>query len=144
MSSNNPYRRPPDRPRRRITAAVLAIALTVLGLVMVTSPARAAGTVPAIAYILDSSTAGARVLVVDMIDGTIMGSIPTGTTAARMAVTPDGTRAYVTKSGQDMLVIDTATDRVIANVDVGNYASSLAFPTWSRWCETPRVSGVLT
>ncbi|MEV0732649.1 IPT/TIG domain-containing protein, partial [Polymorphospora sp. NPDC050346] len=128
MSSNNPYRRPPDRPRRRLTAAVLTIALTVLGLVMVTSPARAAGTVPTIAYI----TMGNQVWVHDMVGNAPIDFFRTDATGASasavaLTVTPDGTRAYVAnENSYAVSVVDTATDGVITNITVGGAPQALA------------------
>jgi len=47
-------------------------------------------------------------------------SIPVGDTPLGIALTPDGTRAYVANRGSDTVsVIDTVTDTVIARIPTG-------------------------
>jgi YVTN family beta-propeller protein len=51
----------------------------------------------------------------------VIATIPVGTYPEAVAVSPDGTRAYVTNnSANTVSVIDTATNTVTTNIPVGN------------------------
>lgn len=57
----------------------------------------------------------------------VLTTIPVGDSPARVAVAPDGARAYVTNTGPDSVsVIDTTTNAVVATVSVAEDPSSLA------------------
>lgn len=80
-------------------------------LVVIAAPAHGAGER---AYVADGSGA---VSVVDVGSGTVLRTIPVGARPLDVAVSPDGSRAYVTNSlSHTISVIDTATDTVIATV----------------------------
>jgi YVTN family beta-propeller protein len=52
---------------------------------------------------------------------------PVGRYPFFVVITPDGTRAYVTVNGLNIVsVIDTATDTVVANVPVGAFPNGIA------------------
>ena len=58
--------------------------------------------------------------VVDAAAGTVVASVPVGTSPMGVVVNPEGTRAYVANAASGTVsVIDTATDAVIATVPVG-------------------------
>ena len=55
------------------------------------------------------------------------GTLPVGTAPTRVAVTRDGSRAYVTNRDSDSIsVIDTAADAVIETIPVGDSPTYLA------------------
>ncbi len=57
-----------------------------------------------------------------------VGSIPVGNQPYGIAVSPDGTRAYVGNNVSNTVsVIDTATNRVLTNIPVGNGPRGVAF-----------------
>jgi YVTN family beta-propeller protein len=50
----------------------------------------------------------------------VIATIPVGVNPDGVAITPDGGRAYVANNGSNTLsIIDTATNRVVATVPVG-------------------------
>ncbi len=60
------------------------------------------------------------VSVIDTATNTVIGTIPVGLVPFGVAITPGGTRGYVTnESGATVSVIDTATNTVIATIPVG-------------------------
>ena len=64
---------------------------------------------------------GAHVSVIDTATNTVIATIPVGVAPFGVAVTPDGTRAYVANVGSDTVsVIDTATNTVTATIPVGD------------------------
>ncbi|MCV7370357.1 beta-propeller fold lactonase family protein [Mycolicibacterium duvalii] len=68
------------------------------------------------------------VTVVDRTTGSVVATIPVGGSATAVAVTPDGTRAYVTLKSflGKVAVIDTATNTVVTTVRVGSHPTGLA------------------
>ena len=56
---------------------------------------------------------------------TVVGSIPVGSAPFGVAVTPDGSKVYVTNERRTVSVIDTATNTVAAPIPVG-----IAPPAW--------------
>ena len=60
------------------------------------------------------------VLVIDTATNTVVATIAVGQTPFGVAITPDGTRAYVTNQNSNTVsVIDTATNTVVATIPVG-------------------------
>ncbi|MFN0015123.1 MAG: PKD-like domain-containing protein [Saprospiraceae bacterium] len=82
------------------------------------------------AYIAGSN----RVLVLDVIAGTITASIPVGGGAFGVSVSPDGTRVYVACANTDNLyVLDAATNVVLTTVPLGDAPSGVVVsPDGSR------------
>jgi YVTN family beta-propeller protein len=67
-----------------------------------------------------------NVSVIDTENDTVTNSVQVGSSPWGVAVTPDGTKVYVTNAGSDNVsVIDTATDNVIATVKVGSFPVAL-------------------
>jgi YVTN family beta-propeller protein len=58
---------------------------------------------------------------------TVVATVPVGSFPYGVAVTPDGTHAYVANQGSnDVSVIDTASNTVVATIPVGNAPSGVA------------------
>ena len=73
------------------------------------------------------------VSVIDTATNTVVATVPVGTGPIGVAVTPTGTRVYVTLVTGFVSVIDTATNTVAATVPVGNSAGAVAVtPTGTR------------
>ena len=67
-------------------------------------------------------------LAVAVVPGVASASIPVGKMAQGLAISPDGTRAYVANSHANTVsVIDTNTRTVTATVPVGLYPLGVAF-----------------
>ena len=65
--------------------------------------------------------------VIDTATNTVIATIPVGDTPCGVAVSPDGTRAYVTNLVDDTVsVIDTATNTVTATIPVGDGPDGVA------------------
>jgi uncharacterized protein (TIGR03437 family) len=64
--------------------------------------------------------------VIDTSSNTVVATVPLGNQPNSVALTPDGTRAYVTNGGGDVWVISTSTNAVLAKVVVGGYPSGIA------------------
>ncbi|MEV4329143.1 YncE family protein, partial [Streptomyces sp. NPDC049597] len=63
----------------------------------------------------------------DTATNTVITTVPVGDAPTEVAVTPDGTRAYVVNSDSDNVsVIDTATNTVITTVPVGDAPTEVA------------------
>ena len=68
------------------------------------------------AYVTNFDT----VSVIDTATNTVVATIPVGVFPDGVAITPDGTRAYVVTEGPNAVsVIDTATNTVVATIPVG-------------------------
>lgn len=72
------------------------------------------------AYVTGSNT----VSVIDTADNKVVATIPLDRSASQVAVSPDGTHAYVTTTTQqvdsgNVSVIDTATNRIAATIPIG-------------------------
>ena len=92
-----------NRTRHRISVLTSGVAIFAMITVMVGSSAQAATT------------------------PTVIDTVPVGTYPGAVAITPDGTRAYITNGGSDTVsVIDTATNTVSATVPVGDYPNGVA------------------
>ena len=60
------------------------------------------------------------VSVIDTATNTVVATIPVGVAPNGVAITPDGSRAYVTNDDSDSVsVIDTTTSTVVATIPVG-------------------------
>src|SRR5256885_2255641 len=59
------------------------------------------------------------VSVIDTATNTVVATIPVGLAPLGVAITPDGTRAYVANGSNIVSVIDTATNTVVATIPVG-------------------------
>jgi len=66
------------------------------------------------------------VAVIDTVTNTVVATIPVGDGPFGVAITPDGTRAYVANLGGTVSVIDTVTNTVIATVPVGGSPRGVA------------------
>jgi len=57
---------------------------------------------------------------------TVIATVPVGSYPQAIAVSPDGTRAYVTNMiSNNVSVIDTTTNTVTATVNIENYPSGI-------------------
>ncbi|MEQ1744288.1 MAG: PKD-like domain-containing protein [Saprospiraceae bacterium] len=71
-------------------------------------------------------SASNQVLVLDVIAGTIIATIPVGGGAFGVSVSPDGTRVYVACANSDNLyVLDAATNTVLTTVPLGDAPSGV-------------------
>jgi len=84
---------------------------------------------------------GNTVSVIDSATNTVIDTITVGAKPSAMAVSPDGSRLYVTNSGDDTVsVVDTATNSVVATIPVGAVPNGVAVsPDGSRIYVTNRV-----
>src|SRR5437867_108348 len=84
-----------------------------------------------LAYVTDVSSS---VSVIDTASNNVVASIAVGDFSFGVAITPDGTRGYVTNSRSNSVsVIDTASNSVVASVAVGNPSFGVAItPDGSR------------
>ena len=76
------------------------------------------------AYI--ANFASNSVSVIDTSSNTVIYTIAVGTQPNGIAITPDGTRAYVANGGGDVWVLATSNNAVLAKVVVGGYPSGIA------------------
>src|SRR5215211_5229812 len=76
------------------------------------------------AYVIN--TFGNTVSVIDVATNTVVATVPVGSTPAAVAVTPDGTFAYVIHFNSTVSVIDSATNTVVATVPVGSGSRAIA------------------
>jgi YVTN family beta-propeller protein len=73
------------------------------------------------------------VSVINTATNTVVATIPVGVSPSGVAVTPDGTRAYVTNAGSaapnsaNVSVINTATNTVVATIPVGTQPTGVVF-----------------
>jgi YVTN family beta-propeller protein len=94
------------------------------------------------AYITNQNSG--NVSVIDTVTNTVIATIPIGNSPDGVAVTSDGSRAYVTNTGQ-VSAIDTATNTVIATVFVGDGPFGVAVtPDGSRLYITSEGSGTVS
>jgi uncharacterized protein (TIGR03437 family) len=64
--------------------------------------------------------------VIDTSSNTLVATVPLGSQPNSVALTPDGSRAYVTNGGGDVWVLSTSTNAVLAKIVVGGYPSGIA------------------
>src|SRR5438132_5602524 len=79
------------------------------------------------AYVTNASSN--NVSVIDTASNTVVATVRVGSGPSGVAITPDGTRAYVTNGtnvGNTVSVIDTASNTVVATVGVGAESLSVA------------------
>ena len=76
------------------------------------------------AYVTNASN---TVSVIDTATNTVVATIPVGPFPEAVAITPDGTRAYVADaSSNGVSVIDTTTNTVVAGIPVGRNPYGIA------------------
>jgi YVTN family beta-propeller protein len=82
------------------------------------------------------------VSVIDIATNAVIATIPVGAGPIGIAITPDGTRAYVTNEDSNTVsVIDTATNTVVATITVGVHPVAVAItpaprnPTSKEHCK---------
>ena len=79
------------------------------------------------AYITNGSFSNNDVSVIDTATNTVIATIPVGSTPYGVAVTPDGSKVYVTNFGSNTVsVIDGATNTVIATIPIANSPGGVA------------------
>lgn len=79
-----------------------------------------------VAYLSDPS--GPSLLVLDVVSGTVVDSIPVGATPRGVDVTSDGSKVYVANTGANTVtVIDTATATAVETITVGTSPIGVAF-----------------
>ncbi|MFF6842335.1 IPT/TIG domain-containing protein [Streptomyces tanashiensis] len=114
-------------PRRlwRATAAALTTALLgAVGAVLPAGPSHAAG--PAQLVYISNAGAG-TVSAYDPATGSTVATVEVGSAPTGVALTPDGSQAWVANGASDTVsVIDTATNSVAATVAVGRTPQSVA------------------
>lgn len=64
--------------------------------------------------------------VIDTSSNTVVATVPLGSQPNSVALTPDGSRAYVTNGGGDVWVLSTSSNAVLAKIVVGGYPSGIA------------------
>ena len=115
--------------RRRIGRAVAMAAVGLCGVLVPTTAGADRPPAPGYAYVPNLFDGTGSVSVIDIATGTVASTIavsyPFGT-----AVSPDGTRLYVTSlfgggtdNGDSVAVIDTTTDTVLRTITLGSYAA---------------------
>ena len=81
------------------------------------------------------------VSVIDTATNTVVATVPVGVNPSGIAITPDGTRAYVATELGTVSVIDTATNTVVATIPIGGEPLGIAItpapqaPTSIKQCE---------
>ena len=84
----------------------------------------AGSVINTLAYIPNKGSG--NVSVVNCNNGTVVQTIPVGTSPNAVAISPDGTKVYVTnQSSNNVSVISTATNTVIATIAIGTPVGSL-------------------
>jgi YVTN family beta-propeller protein len=75
-----------------------------------------------------------QVAVVDIATNAVVGSIPVGSTPQRLAISPDGSRLYVSNAGNpnSFSVVDTTLQTVIATLVRGSVGGAAVTPDGSR------------
>ena len=77
-------------------------------------------------YLLANGSMSNLVAIYSLPDLKLVGTVPVGTDPNWIALTPDGTRAYISNRGSDdVSVVDLATRREIARIKVGKYPERL-------------------
>ncbi|WP_427912923.1 hypothetical protein ACPWT1_20235 [Ramlibacter sp. MMS24-I3-19] len=77
---------------------------------------------------LYASSNGAAMSVLDAASGTLLSTIPIGTSTFGVAVSPDGSKVYATTGLGNLAIIDTASDAVQSSVPVSSPAACGASP----------------
>lgn len=77
-------------------------------------------------------TTGSSIVVINPGTGAVIATIPLGAQPGGMAITPDGTKLYVSDGtlapnlGNSISLIDTATNKIVSKITVGNEPSDIA------------------
>lgn len=122
MSTTISAHPPRGRMRRRLLALASGLALGLSGLLTAAGPA-AATTAAGTAYVVNYNASS--VSVVDTATGAITATIPVASSPDAIALSLDGTRAYV-GGGNSVSVIDTASKTVIATIATSSIITSVA------------------
>src|SRR5229473_2704675 len=94
------------------------------------------------AYVTNAS---GTVSVIDTTTNTVVATIPVGLFASEVAITPDGTRAYVPNQQDFILsVIDTATNTVVTTIPVSGTAGIAITPDGTRAYVTSPGGGTVS
>ena len=111
------YRNNSNGSRAALARGFMALfAGLAMGLGAMASPAEA----QPFAYVANADPISNNVSVIDTATNTVVATIPVGTIPFGVAVTPDGTKVYVTNDGSNNVsVIKTATNTVVKTVPVG-------------------------
>jgi YVTN family beta-propeller protein len=121
---------------RRARGCALAVVFSVLGAMLAGAKASAETHV----YVVS----GDALTVIDPSTQTVQDSIPVGASPARVAVSPDGTRVYVTNTGSSSVsVVETATHTVVATIPVGASPSAIAVTPDGQWLYITTAGGVV-
>ena len=81
------------------------------------------------------------VSVIDTSSNTVVATVGVGSQPNGVAITPDGTRAYVANGGGDVWVIDTSSNTVVAKVVVGSYPTGVAITPDGARAYVTRANG---
>src|SRR5262249_49797404 len=108
------------RCRLRLRGRGRVVVLGLLALALWALPAAAAP----LAYVTNG--ADNTVSVLDTTTNTVVATVPVGTFPIAVAITPDGTHAYVANFDGTVSVIDTTTNTVVATVPVGTFPEGVA------------------
>jgi YVTN family beta-propeller protein len=115
---------------KKLHSVALSSAVLIIFLIIVSSAASAAteqsaSSVVPHAYIANHGDG--TVSVIDTATNKVTATVDVGSGPDGVAVTPDGTKVYVTNSYYDNVsVIDTATNKVTATIPVGRYPEGVA------------------
>src|SRR4029077_8815160 len=103
----------PSDTRQHLSIALFLLLSVGVGLGTATAQAQSR------AYVTSSSPGGPTVSVIDTATNSVVATIPVGIDPVGVAITPDGTRAYVTNLFNSVSVIDTVTNTVVATIPLG-------------------------
>src|SRR6185503_6091252 len=133
---------PPTRSYLRTKAFAITVTWLLLMIFYGLSGGMTAAQAQTRAYVTMPCTSSVSVF--DTSANTVITNIPLGAIPTGIAITPDGTRAYVT-SGGGVFVINTATNTVIANIPINFPTSAVAItPDGARaYVTSPSRSSVL-
>jgi YVTN family beta-propeller protein len=94
------------------------------------------------AYVTDQCSASQAVAVIDTATATVTGTFPALVVTYGVAVTPDGSKLYLTALRTGVLVTDTATGTVIASLDGGRGPKGIAVSPDGSTVYVADVAGV--
>src|SRR5206468_11098695 len=128
---------------RKSVALSLVTAMATMLVLMAGPSSQAQSTAPQL-FVLTS--ASGAVAVIDSSTNQVIAQIPVGRSPTRLAITPDGLKAYVSNSGSSTLsVIDTANRVVTKTIPVTTGPQELAVtPDGSRVFVVHKTSGEVT
>jgi YVTN family beta-propeller protein len=89
----------------------------ILGFLLLPGGASQVAYAQARAYVANSGSNS--VSLIDTSSNTVTGTIAVGSQPLAIAITPDGTRAYLAHCGGDVWVIDTSSNKVVTKIVVG-------------------------